>query len=391
MKIALVSSFLEEDIYGKKLTDEFIENIICNEDNFHHRMAKSISLQKNEPVIFYMSIVKEKKIFTHKYGHKIIRIPARRIPFFHESIVYSSELIHSIQNNFDICQFVSGYYVKYKIPDMFDYITYKFNKKIPLIARWAGGNYKLLFPIRKQLKKQSLNYCNKIICSGNDEINVLKNEFKIPDEKIVHMYNPIDIQQFKPRKIDEVIGKIDFDPDKKYFLYVGRLIEDHGIEIILEVFKIISKDNKKLVLILIGDGQMYNKIKQYIDKNNLNDSIKLKGRLNHNIISYYYNIASALFHVGPSGGMPNVIMESIVSGLPVIASDSAAANKDLVNEKDGTGILIKLNDKSELEKAIMKIINQEKKIHSKNSDFIRKFSIENYGREMNKIYQEIVF
>ncbi len=390
MKIALVSSFLEDEIYGKKLSNDFMEDVICNEDNFHHRMAKSISIQNHEPIMFYMSVIKEKKIFIHKYGHKIIRIPAIRIPFFHEPIIYSSELIHSIQDNFDICQFVSGYYVKYKIPDMFDYITYKLNKKMPLIARWAGGNHKWLFPIRKQLKKQSLNYCQKIICSGNNEIDILRKEFKIPNEKIVHMYNPIDIQQFKPRKKDEIIGKIDFDPDKKYLLYVGRLIEDHGIEIMLDVFKKIYKDNKKLILVLIGDGPMYSKIKQYINRNNLSDSIKLKGRLSHHIISYYYNIASALFHVGPSGGMPNVIMESIVSGLPVIASDSAAANKDLVNEKDGTGILIKLNDKLELEKAILKIINQEKKMNSKKADFIRKFSIENYGREMNKIYQEIV-
>jgi len=391
MKIALVSSFLEDEVYKKKLSDNFMEDVICNENHFYHRIAKSIRMQNHDPVVFYMSVIKEKKIFTHKYGHKIIRIPAMRIPFFHESIVYSSELIHSIQNNFDICQFVSGYYVNYKIPDMFDYVTYKFNKKIPLIARWAGGNYKWLFPIRKQLKKKSLNYCNMIICSGNDEINILKNEFKIPDEKIRHMYNPIDIQQFKPRKKNEIIGKIDFDPDKKYLLYVGQLIQNHGIEIMLDVFKTISKNDKKLILVLIGDGPMYNEIKQYIDRNGLNDSIELKGRLNHEIISYYYNISSALFHVGPSGGMPNVIMESIVSGLPVIASDSTAANKDLVNEKEGTGILVKLNDKLELEKAVLKIIDKERKISTVNADFIRKFSIENYGSEMNKIYQEIVF
>ena len=34
--------------------------------------------------------------------------------------------------------------------------------------------------------------------------------------------------------------KIKFEIDKKYLLHVGRLIEDHGIEIILDVFKIIK-------------------------------------------------------------------------------------------------------------------------------------------------------
>jgi glycosyltransferase involved in cell wall biosynthesis len=83
-------------------------------------------------------------------------------------------------------------------------------------------------------------------------------------------------------------------------------------------------------------------------------------------------------------------MESIVSGLPVIASDSTAANKDLVNEKNGTGILVKVNDELQLEDAILKILSQDKKFNFKNMDLIQKFSIENYGKEMSKIYQEII-
>ncbi|RZD47560.1 MAG: hypothetical protein CXT78_02335 [Thaumarchaeota archaeon] len=390
MKIALISAFLEDDIYGEKLTDEFMKNVICNEDSFHHRIAKSIETQNHQPVMFYMSTIKQKKSFTHKYGHEIIRVHAKQIPFIHESIIYSSELINSIKDGFDICQIVSGYYVMYKIPDMFDYITFKLYKKMPIISRWAGGNYKWLFPIRKYIKKKSLEKCDRIICSGKDEIEILKKRFGINEEKILHMFNPIDIVQFKPRERKEIIGKIKFEMDKKYLLHVGRLIEDHGIEIILDVFKKINQKNKNIILIIIGDGPLLKKIQQFIFENNLEDFVELKGRLDHKLISYYYNISSALFHVGPSGGMPNVIMEAIVSGLPVIASNSTAANKDLVNEKNGTGILVKLNDKIELEKAILKIINQKEKMDFTNADLIKKFSIENYGKEMDKIYHELI-
>ena len=166
-------------------------------------------------------------------------------------------------------------------------------------------------------------------------LQTVKNRFGINEEKILHMFNPIDITQFKPRERKEIIGKIKFEIDKKYLLHVGRLIEDHGIEIILDVFKIINQKNKNIILIIIGDGPLLKKIQQFILENNLEDFVELKGRLDHKLISYYYNIGSALFHVGPSGGMPNVIMEAIVSGLPVIASNSTAANKDLVNEKNG--------------------------------------------------------
>ena len=388
MKIALLSLFLDED-YGNTLNDNFMENVICQEDHFYHRIARSLKTANHEPTVFYISVEKKLKKFKHKYGHEIIRVPAKKIPFYHEPLVYSSELIKQIEGKFDICQIASGYYVMYKVPDMFDYVVRKLHNKIPIIARWSGGNSDWLFPIRKNLKEKSLNNCNKIICSGKNEINILKEKFKIPESKILHMYNPIDTNQFKPRTKNEIIGKVNFNSNKKYLLYVGRLIKNHGIEIVLDVFKKISKNNKDIILVLIGDGPMYDEIKKYIHKNNLDDLIELKGRLNHEIISYYYNISSLLFHVGPSGGMPNVIMESIVSGLPVIAADSIAANKDLINEKEGTGILVKLDDKIELEEAILKIVNQEKENNIKNANLIRDFSIENYGIKMSKLFKEI--
>ncbi len=388
MKIALVSVFLDNDYEGN-MDDDFMKSVICQEDHFYHRIARSLKMEGHESTVFYISNEKELKKFRHKYGHEIIRVPAKKFPFFHEPLVYSPELIRQIENKFDICYLVSGYYVMYKVPDMFDYVVKKLHNKMPIIARWAGGNQKWLFPIRRYLKEKSIKNCDKIICSGKDEMIILKEKFKIPEKKIAYMFNPIDTEQFKPRTKSEIVGKIDFDQSKKYFLYVGRLTQNHGIEILLDVFKTICKNNKNIILLLIGDGWMYEKIEQYIKKNNLDDSIKLKGRLDHKMISYYYNISSALFHVGNSGGMPNVIMESIVSGLPVIAADSIAANRDLVNEQDGTGILVETGNKLQLEQAISKILIQNKNNNSKKSDSIKKFSIEEYGKEMSKIFQEI--
>ena len=76
-------------------------------------------------------------------------LPAKKFPFIHEPIIYSPELVRQIENKFDVCYLVSGYYVMYKVPDMFDYVVKKLHNKMPIIARWAGGNQKWLFPIRK--------------------------------------------------------------------------------------------------------------------------------------------------------------------------------------------------------------------------------------------------
>ena len=389
MRVALVSAFLEDEVYERRLNDEFMENIICNEDHFYHRIAKALTQNGLEPVVHYLSEEKETKQFMHKYGHKIIRIPAKRYPFIHESIVQSPELIKNIQNNFDICNFVSGYYVKYKIPDMFDYTTSKLFKKMPIIARWAGGNHKWLLPIRKEIKKSSLKKCDKIICSGQDEIKNLENIFQIPNEKILQIMNPIDTTIFKSREKETAAKKLELDSNYQYLLYVGRLSKNKGIEEILSVFKKLKESHSNLKLILIGDGPLLNQIQDYIKQNNLITDVILPGRLTHEIACYYYNISSVLLNIGASGGLANVVIEAIASKLPILATN-VGATKDYVGEKSKNGILINSINEVEIEKGIIEIISNRKKYKNSNEKILEKFSFDFFGKKLNQTYMELL-
>ena len=386
MKIALVSAFLD-DGYGHNLNDEFMENVVCQEDHFYHRIAHSIKMRNHEVTVFYISVEKEIKRFKHKYGHEIIRVPARKIPFFHEPLVYSPTLIEEIENKFDICHLVSGYYVMYKVPDMFDYVIKKLHNKMPVIARWAGGNHKWLFPIRKNIKKNALKKCNKIICAGREEISVLKNVFKISESNIEYMINPQNLLLFKKREKQEACKKLGIDNKKNYFLYVGRLAINKGINNLLEVFKEIESTYPEFKLVFIGDGPLKNEIEKFKKQNKLDGKIVLEGRLPHNEIAHYYNASSILFHIGISGGLPNVIIEGVASKIPIIASKNNA-NIDFVNQKLGTGIIINSNNNEELKKAIEKIIDDPEKFTQGIPEKIKELSYEIFGEKLEKIFEE---
>ncbi len=386
MKVALVSAFLEDDVYEHRLTDQFMRDIICKEDHFYHRIAKALTNRNIEVTVFYMSQEKEIKEFFHKYGHSIVRVPAKKLKFIHESIVYSPEIIKRIRT-YDICHFVSGYYVNYKIPDMFDYIVKKLNGKIPIIARWAGGNHKWLFPIRKTIKKNALNRCDNIICSGKDEVKVLQDIFKIPNEKITHLVNPIDFDLFKKRDREKALEKIGLEKDKKYFLYIGRLSKNKGIKEIINVFKNLILEYKDLKLIIIGDGPLLEYIKNYVKKNKLELNILLIGRLSHEIVCYYYNIASVVINVGHSAGLANVIIEAMASNLPIISTD-VGASKEYVGEKFKNGILIKSGNELELKKALIRILENNEVFRNGSKEKLEQFTYENFGEKMSEIYQQ---
>ena len=389
MRIALVSAFLEDEVYEHRLDDEFMEKVICNEDHFYHRIAKALTQMGLEPVVHYLSQEKNMKSFTHKYGHEIIRIPAKRYPFFHESIVYSPDLVKHIQKNFDICNFVSGYYVKYKIPDMFDYTVSKLYKEMPIVARWAGGNNKWLLPIRKQIKKTALQKCDKIICAGEDERKVLENIFQIPNEKIVKIMNPIDTSVFRFREKQIMAEKLGLDPNNRYLLYVGRLAKSKGVEQILDVFKKLKNTIPNLNLILIGDGPLLQFVKDFIEKNHFEKDIILPGRLTHDLICYYYNMASVLINLGITAGLANVIIEAIASKLPIITTN-AGASKEYVGEKLDNGILINSMEVEEIENAVIQILSNEKKYNNSDNYVLNKFTFDTFGEKLKQTYTELL-
>lgn len=376
-------------MYERRLDDNFMESVICQEDHFYHRTAKALSNNNIEPVVYYLSQEKQEKKFTHKYGHTIIRIPARRIGFIHEPIVYSSKLIESIRKDYEICDFVSGYYIMYKVPDMFDYAVFKLNKQMPIITRWTGGNHKWLFPIRRTIKKASLQRCDKILASSLDEIRVLETLFEIPKEKLAHLIYPIDFSLFKKRDKTTVAEKISIDLGFRYLLYVGRLTKNKGLELLLEVFNELEPKYEDLKLIIIGDGPLLPFINEFVKNHNLEKKIIVTGRLTHDTICYYYNIATILINIGLSGGVPNVIIESLASGLPVIATD-VGASKEFISDERRNGVLIRPSDKIELKNAIIKILENEHVYKNYDTAFLDEFSYDSFGKKLSSIYTELL-
>lgn len=389
MKIPLVTTFLEDDVYETRLTDEFMENVICNEDHYYHRTAQVLSKNQFEPIVYYLSQEKTLKKFTHKYGHSIIRVPARRISFIHEPIVYAPKIIDLIKD-YDICHFVAGYYVHYKVPDPFDYMVSKLHKKMPLVTMWAGGRNQWLFPIRKSIKKWALQKCDKFLVSSTDEIQALETVFNIPKEKITRLISPHDFSTFKKRDKEFAAEKISMNPDFRYLISVGRLTTRKGLESLLDVFYELQKKYDDLKLIIVGDGPLFTYIENFRKEHLLEEKIILTGRLPHNVLCYYYNISSALLHISKGGGVPGVIIEASASGLPVIATFGMGSTREYVNEKKQNGILINYGNNNELKNAIESILQNNNSFRNFSTDYLNEFSYDEFGKTLSNIYSELL-
>jgi glycosyltransferase involved in cell wall biosynthesis len=177
----------------------------------------------------------------------------------------------------------------------------------------------------------------------------------------------------KPNFFDNNI--FNTEPREPFYLFVGRLSEEKGIEILLDTWKDIPQ-----TLFIIGDGPLKEKV---IDKANNYSNIKYLGFRNKEFIVDQLRKCSAL--VFPSvcyENMPLSIIEAFSCGTPVIASDTGGPSEMV--KPGNNGLLFKTDDKVDLLQKIIywnRLSINEKVLFSKNA---RKSYEDNYTSEINK-------
>lgn len=125
----------------------------------------------------------------------------------------------------------------------------------------------------------------------------------------------IDLKKFKIKK--------SLRREEKFIvLFVGRLIKEKGIDVLIESAKLWDKNIK---LVIIGSGPMEDEILKEINKN---EQIQFLGKIDQQDLPSHYSAADCLIVPSVSEeGFGRVIIESLACGTPVIASKRGAISE----------------------------------------------------------------
>ncbi len=144
-------------------------------------------------------------------------------------------------------------------------------------------------------------------------------------------------------------------------LAIGRLVETKGFKYLIEAIAILVKEGFPVELNIAGDGAWMNKLKQCISKHAMECHVNMLGFVTHDkilkhiLVSDIFSMPSVVKrHVEDCDGLPNVVIEAMSYGLPVVATD-VAGMKDVL--KDGeTGYLVPQRDAKSLATALRKML-----------------------------------
>ena len=204
--------------------------------------------------------------------------------------------------------------------------------------------------------------------------------------------NGIDLDRFSPGNIsvpelEKIKQKIQHSKSLFYFLYIGRLVKDKGIEELVAAFENLSKENSTIRLLLVGPLEHDdNPIdKDTIEKINQNKTIQHVGWQSN--IEYYFALADIFVFPSHREGFPNVLLQAGAMGCPVLCSN-IPGNIDIVNHNK-TGILFNVGDTNQLY-ALMKQYSDkaQKSELSKYAQTLAQHVMENYSR---KVLHKLIF
>lgn len=152
----------------------------------------------------------------------------------------------------------------------------------------------------------------------------------------------------------------------------SRLASEKHIDWLVESVAVAKKQLPELTLDIYGSGPEEEKIKKTIEKNNLQDSVLLKG---HKDLTDIYSQYEVYVAASTSEGFGLTLLEAVGSGLPIVGFDVRYGNPTFI--KDGkTGYLVKKEEEDVIEDIAKALAEKIVKIY-KNND-IEKMHVDTY-------------
>ncbi|HET8555183.1 MAG TPA: glycosyltransferase family 4 protein [Rhodanobacteraceae bacterium] len=139
-------------------------------------------------------------------------------------------------------------------------------------------------------------------------------DLDVDSGKVTVLRNGVDLEQFGPR--DRLKIRASLGLTGPVWLTAGHLIEIKGVHIAIEALA----EFPDVTLLIVGSGPEERRLRALVQRLGLDSRVRFVGAVPHAQLCDYYNAADALIHASSREGMPNVVLESLACGTPVVAA-----------------------------------------------------------------------
>jgi teichuronic acid biosynthesis glycosyltransferase TuaC len=188
---------------------------------------------------------------------------------------------------------------------------------LPLVLQARGSDLMLLGdnPQRRPLIQRALKAAAQIITVSQALAHKAVELGANPD-RVHHVPNGVDQDRFQPRDRTQARQELELDEPGPYLLFVGNMVPVKGLKHLFSALSQIPRAK----LIMVGSGPLRPALEVQARELGIDERIIWAGNQGHERIPLYMAACDCLVLPSLSEGEPNVVLEALSCGRPVVAS-----------------------------------------------------------------------
>jgi glycosyltransferase involved in cell wall biosynthesis len=228
-----------------------------------------------------------------------------------------------------------------------------------------------------KMEAYSSRKADRVIVDSMESKRIVMEKYGVDESKIrVIVKEGVNLEEFKQSSCQ---GNI--------VLFVGRLHERKGVDLLLPIFKEVIKE-KKAILRIVGSGEKEKALRKQAARLGLSEDVEFLGYLPDSEMRKQYSEASIFVLPSRYEGFGIVLLEALASGLPIVATQTGISSK--VVEEGKNGFLV---DHKDMKEAIVKLLNDNdlrKRMGLRSREIAENYSWSSAAKRMIAIYEELV-
>jgi glycosyltransferase involved in cell wall biosynthesis len=205
-----------------------------------------------------------------------------------------------------------------------------------------------------------------IVCQTQEMLQSTSALYKLSGKKLKVIPNPVSAYHHQPGEVKKTTAT-------HHIVAVGRLSPEKGMFRLLEVMKLLPANYQ---LSIAGEGALMVPLNQYASAHKLDTRVTFMGKVTNvpGLLADHKLLVMTSF----TEGFPNVILEALAVGTPVVTFEVGGAN---VMIKPGfNGYIVKQGDMDGLRGSIIKACNSPWNHEAIKADALNRFSLDHIGQ-----------